>query len=99
MRNKVERMIAGPPKLWLCGHIHEGRGMEEVAFGLSPRQTLVVNAANANTGRATSIRYGPIVLDLHKNETMSIIQGDGVICDEEINVKEVEEKDMFVMNS
>ena len=53
--------------------------MQEVAFGLSSRETLVVNAANANTGRATSIRYGPIVIDLHQNETMTIVQGDGII--------------------
>ena len=80
-------MIAGPPSLWLCGHIHEGRGKEEVAFGLSSRKTLVVNAANANTGRATSIKYGPIVLDIHRNETMTLVQGDSII-DEVVTTEE-----------
>jgi Icc-related predicted phosphoesterase len=90
LRGKVERMIAGPPKLWLCGHIHEGRGMEEVAFGISPRETVVINAANANTGRATNIRYGPIVIDVHENEEMTIVQGDGII-DEKTASEGVEE--------
>ncbi len=86
LKGKVERMIAGPPSLWLCGHIHEGRGKEEAVFGLSSRKTLVVNAANANSGRANSIEYGPIVLDIHQNETMSLLQGDGII-DEEVTIE------------
>jgi len=84
LKSKVERMIAGPPKLWLCGHIHEGRGMKEVAFGLSSRETVIINASNANTGRATRIDKGPIVLDFnHHSETVSVVQGDGIIESEE----------------
>lgn len=76
LRSKVERMIAGPPYLWLCGHIHEGRGSENVAFGLSMRETLVVNAANANTGMASYIKYGPVVVDIEPDGHVNIIQGE-----------------------
>lgn len=93
LRGKVERMIAGPPKLWLCGHIHEGRGSEGVSFGHSSRETLVVNAANANSGRANSIRYGPVVIDVHHhNDTMTIVQGDGIINDNVMERIEDEEE-------
>lgn len=81
LRTKVERMIAGPPYLWLCGHIHEGRGAEKVPFGLSSRETLVVNAANANEGRATGIQYGPVVLDIDGKGNVNVIQGDGIDSD------------------
>lgn len=69
-------MIAGPPYLWLCGHIHEGRGAEKHAFGLSPRETLVVNGANANEGRATHIEAGPIVLDIDTEGNIKYVEGD-----------------------
>lgn len=72
------------------GHIHEGRGSEKVSFGLSSRETLVVNAANANSGRANSIRHGPVVIDFHQDENMTIIQGDGIINDAKIDEVSVE---------
>ena len=79
LRSKVERMIAGPPHLWLCGHIHEARGSKKVAFGLSPRETLVVNVANADAGRATRIDAGPVVLDIDADGNINMIEGDGII--------------------
>ena len=99
LRNKVERMIAGPPKLWLCGHIHEGRGKEEVALGISQRETMIVNAANANSGRASSIEYGPLVLDFHKeDQSVTIVEGQGIIdCDEVIDASEVVGKESAVV--
>lgn len=102
LRGKVERMMAGPPKLWLCGHIHEGRGKETVSFGQSPRETLVVNTANANSGRAHSIKYGPVVLDYHANETITVVQGDGIIDEEQTDVvveDAVEEEAVLVSSS
>lgn len=103
LRGKVERMMAGPPKLWLCGHIHEGRGKETVSFGQSSRETLVVNTANANSGRAHSIKYGPVVLDYHSNETITVVQGDGIIdAEEEMDVvveDVVEEEPVLVSGS
>ena len=66
IRKAVEKMNGLPPKLWLCGHIHEGRGALRTTFGTKSdtRQTLVVNAANANHGRANHLMYGPVVLDV-----------------------------------
>jgi Icc-related predicted phosphoesterase len=79
LRSKVERMIAGPPYLWLCGHIHEGRGSENVAFGLSPRETFVINAANANTGMASFIKYGPVVVDIESDGKVTMIEGEMIM--------------------
>lgn len=59
------------PALWLCGHIHEGRGAVRHTFsdrpprpGTTIRSTLVVNAANANSGKANRVVNGPILVDL-----------------------------------
>lgn len=78
LRAKVERMIAGPPHLWLCGHIHEGRGAEKLAFGLSSRETMVVNVSNANDGRATHIQYDPVVLDIDTVGNVNVVQGERI---------------------
>ena len=80
LRGKVERMIAGPPKIWMCGHIHEGRGAQFVQFGISAKETLVLNASNANSGRATGIEYGPVVLDFDPkgNDEVKLLQGDAI---------------------
>ena len=58
------------PALWLCGHIHEGRGAIQHIFsdkaprpGVTTRATMVVNAANANSGKANSVVTGPIIID------------------------------------
>lgn len=63
LRKAVEKMKSGPPVLWLCGHIHEGRGVLRHSF-VNDRETLIVNAANANSGMARSIEHGPVVLQL-----------------------------------
>ena len=88
LRTAVETMEGDPPKVWFCGHIHEGRGYERVTFGtrgkmkptqpyppidhtkkkrLIPKQrreTLVMNAANANPGRALHLIHGPLIVDV-----------------------------------
>ena len=58
------------PALWLCGHIHEGRGAILHTFSDRPPRpgttigsTLVVNAANANSGKANRVVNGPILVD------------------------------------
>jgi hypothetical protein len=106
LRSSVERMTVPtkkapsgqPPKLWFCGHIHEGRGIKRLkmsinrqgggfadasttsasATKLSPPQqqhthaeTIVINAANANPGRATGLVHGPIVVELQEKEDLS----------------------------
>ncbi len=69
IRRGVERMKGGPPALWLCGHIHEGRGSTRYAFVEdNGQETLLVNAANANAGLATRLDHGPAVVDLKVDE-------------------------------
>jgi len=64
------------PQLWLCGHIHEGRGVQYAQFrnddkslsyegtSTTTTTTMVLNAANANPGRARGVVNGPVVVDL-----------------------------------
>lgn len=59
----VQRNKASTPVLWLCGHIHEARGTVEARLG-QDKDTVVVNAAMANSGIARTIEHGPVVLDL-----------------------------------
>lgn len=62
LRHAVESSDV-PPALWLCGHIHEGRGAVWHSFS-SSASTVVVNAANANSGKARRVVTGPVVIDL-----------------------------------
>jgi len=69
LRTCVESSQA-KPALWLCGHIHEGRGAVQHAFSARPPRpgttidsTWVVNAANANSGKANRVVNGPILID------------------------------------
>ena len=63
LRSAVERAVAAP-RLWLCGHIHEGAGAERVRFGKGATATVCVNAANANPGLAKRLVLGPLVVEL-----------------------------------
>ena len=82
LRKAVDRMRSGPPSLWLFGHIHEARGISTHVFCLE-KETMVVNAAQANSGIATTIEHGPTVLELkHKDDNqrekqVSLIEMDG----------------------
>ena len=54
------------PSLWLCGHIHEARGAALARFGRDDEPpTVVVNAANANSGRANRLIHGVTVIDVY----------------------------------
>jgi predicted phosphodiesterase len=66
----VRSMKNNAPRLWLCGHIHEGRGMKKHKFGNV--ETTVVNAANANSGKATHLTHGPMVLQM-ETETKEVV--------------------------
>ena len=69
----VHAMGSGAPRLWLCGHIHEGRGVTQNHFGGTKLPTTVINAANANYGRATHLVHGAVVLQLDvKDETKPV---------------------------
>jgi len=69
LRGLVQR-AAVKPALWLCGHIHEGRGAACVHFsrasivGEESLPTVVINAANANPGIARKLVHGAVVIDL-----------------------------------
>jgi len=53
------------PALWICGHIHEARGAAVVHFGRGGHErTVVLNAANANSGIARRLVHGAVVVDL-----------------------------------
>ena len=74
IRSAVEHMKGLPPKLWAFGHIHEGRGSIKKTFGKGhDRETVLINAANANPGRAHQLEYGPVVVDI-SNE-INVIDG------------------------
>jgi Icc-related predicted phosphoesterase len=66
IRSAVENMKGLPPKLWVCGHIHEGRGSLRMTFGTKndTRETTIINAANTNPGRAHHLEYGPVIVDV-----------------------------------
>jgi len=78
LKKKVETSLTSP-KVWLCGHIHEGFGFEQRHFGIDQKATLVMNVANANTGRANSLQHGPTIVDIdtkNNNEVSSYMQCD-----------------------
>ena len=60
----AQRMTAGPPSLWLCGHIHESRGVVRKTVFCMNQETTVINAACANSGIASHLEFGPLVLQL-----------------------------------
>jgi Icc-related predicted phosphoesterase len=70
LRRAVET-CTNKPSLWLCGHIHEGRGSVMHTFvddrATTADSTLVINAANSNAGRANRIVTGPVLVDVTKD--------------------------------
>jgi len=73
LRKAVERSES-KPRCWLCGHIHEGRGAAKEMFvdgaatdgEAEGETTLVVNAANANYGKANRLVAGAVVVDVER---------------------------------
>mmetsp|Transcript_6861 Transcript_6861/g.14091 ORF Transcript_6861/g.14091 Transcript_6861/m.14091 type:complete len:1018 (+) Transcript_6861:102-3155(+) len=74
LRNVVE-CAQEKPRLWLCGHIHEGRGVMKYHFAKNDEDgirreespTIVINAANANTGRANRLVSGAVIVDIDRD--------------------------------
>ena len=59
------------PRAWLCGHIHEGRGLAREMFDRGESEcapTLVVNAANANVGKARRLVTGAVLIDIERED-------------------------------
>jgi Calcineurin-like phosphoesterase len=96
LKRGLQRMTKGAqciPLCCLCGHIHEGRGLVKHVFGtglskpdpykklLPAQETTIINAANANIGRATRLDYGPVLLHFHRDmftkvKSMEVVQMD-----------------------
>jgi Icc-related predicted phosphoesterase len=62
------------PRLWLCGHIHEGRGILTKTFSSNAdeesdesKSTIVINAANANSGKANRLVSGAVLIDIERS--------------------------------
>ena len=67
------------PRLWLCGHIHESRGVLEKHFYypanrrnggsdniIDASTTMVINASNANCGKANRLVSGAVVVEIER---------------------------------
>ena len=61
------------PRLWLCGHIHESRGV--ISKNFHPERghiddidasTMVINASNANSGKANRLVSGAVLVDIER---------------------------------
>jgi len=64
------------PRLWLCGHIHESRGQEKRHFTRNndkendeDSSTIVINASNANSGRANRLVSGAVLVEIERHPT------------------------------
>ena len=61
------------PRLWLCGHIHESRGIVTKHFQSNEEgdsdSTIVINASNANSGRANRIVSGAVVVEVERHSS------------------------------
>ena len=66
-------MKNGAPHLWLCGHIHEGRGLKNFRFG--HKDTVVINCANANSGRARHIAHDAVVVEMEAKSKKVDVMG------------------------
>ena len=68
------------PRCWLCGHIHEGRGASREIFAPNGDKcddaTLVINAANANVGKAHRLVSGAVLLDIERESGLMKDEGD-----------------------
>lgn len=72
LKDLVER-AEHKPRLWLCGHIHESRGIAKKQFKSNEEDesdsTIVINASNANSGRANRIVSGAVVVEVERHSS------------------------------
>ena len=64
------------PRLWLCGHIHESRGVKQFYPAnrrnggsdniIDASTTMVINASNANSGKANRLVSGAVVVEIER---------------------------------
>lgn len=83
---------------WLCGHIHEGRGAAKEIFTAKGKEcddaTLVVNAANANFGKANRLVSGAVVLDIEREALLDDDVNGSVESIESIDMMHLGAKDL-----
>lgn len=86
------------PRLWLCGHIHESRGIVTTQFQLNDAKqiecesTIVINASNANSGRANRIVSGAVVVEV---ERLSSNINEYKSAESTLQIRKVDEYDYF----
>lgn len=112
LRKMVERAEV-KPRLWLCGHIHEGRGVMSRRFHRSEfvgggnencdeddcEETMVINASNANSGRANRIVSGAVVVEVDRRPSPTSTGGDnGQTAESTLQTRTVTYLDGFLDN-
>jgi Calcineurin-like phosphoesterase len=65
---KLVRSMQDKPRLWLCGHIHEGPGVAVRQWGA--QSTTIINAANANAGRAMQWDHDPVIVQVDNDDRL-----------------------------
>lgn len=94
LKDLVER-AENKPRMWLCGHIHESRGILSHKFqpdGADNEDeceaTIVINASNANSGRANRIVSGAVVVEV---ERLSSNNSEGQSAESTLQSRKVED--------
>lgn len=86
------------PRCWLCGHIHEGRGASREVFvpngSKCDDSTLVINAANANVGKAHRLVSGAVLLDIDRESELKDEGDDTATFDSIVAKMPLEAKDL-----
>ncbi len=102
LRNIVE-CAPHKPRLWLCGHIHEGRGVMKHHFtndddiGSEESPTIVINAANANTGRANRLVSGAVIVDIERDPVTMTMREKNETAEVTIKVRSVLDNDSDIL--
>jgi len=90
------------PRLWLCGHIHESRGMMVKHFCTTQYEedeekedspTMVINASNANSGRANRLVSGAVVVEIER-----ITSNTGETAEGTLQSRKRDNSDEFLVN-
>lgn len=105
LRNLVDN-AKDKPRLWLCGHIHEGRGILTKTFSAKAEvehddsmSTIVINAANANSGKANRLVSGAVVIDVERSHVDELQTARSTIQLRQTEEDEVDAENMAGMEN